>query len=68
MLSPRERKVMELLISGLSDQAIADYMQLSVHTVRDYNKSIRTKCGVKSRMELASMMLRNSIGLPTGSR
>jgi len=65
MLSPRERKVMELLISGLSDQAIADYMQLSVHTVRDYNKSIRTKFGVKSRMELASMMLRNSIGLPT---
>ena len=63
MLSTREKKVMELLISGLSDQAIADYLQLSIHTVRDYNKSIRTKFGVKSRMELAAMMLRNSIGL-----
>jgi len=68
MLSPREKKIMELLISGLSDQAIADHLQLSIHTVRDYNKSIRSKFGVKSRMELASIMLRHSIGLPTGSR
>jgi hypothetical protein len=31
---------------------------------RDYNKSIRSKFGVKSMLQLASMMLRNSLGFP----
>lgn len=63
MLSPQEKRVMELMISGMSDQGIADSLRLSVHTVRDYNKSIRNKFGVKSRVQLAATILRNSIGL-----
>ncbi len=64
ILSPTEKKVMELMISGLSDRDIANSLHLSIHTVRDYNKSIRRKYGVKSKMQLAAMMLRMSIGLP----
>lgn len=63
MLSPQEKKVMELMVSGLSDQGIADSLRLSIHTVRDYNKSIRNKFGVKSKVQLAAMMLRHSLGL-----
>ena len=63
ILTPMENKVMELMIGGLSDREIADSLQLSFHTIRDYNKSIRNKYGVKSKLQLASMMLRKSIGL-----
>jgi DNA-binding NarL/FixJ family response regulator len=58
-----ENKVMELMIGGLSDREIAASLQLSFHTIRDYNKSIRNKYGVKSKLQLASIMLRKSIGL-----
>ena len=64
MLTPKEKTIMELMIRGLSDQAIADHLHLSIHTVRDYNKSIRSKFGVKTRMELAAMKLRTSFGFP----
>ena len=64
MLSPQEKRVMELMISGMSDLGIADSLRLSIHTVRDYNKSIRNKFGVKSKVQLAAVMLRHSLGLP----
>jgi DNA-binding NarL/FixJ family response regulator len=63
MLTPTENKVMELMIRGLSDRDIANLLHLSIHTIRDYNKSIRNKYGVKSKLQLASMVLRKSIGL-----
>jgi DNA-binding NarL/FixJ family response regulator len=63
ILTPTENKVMELMIRGLSDRDIANLLHLSIHTVRDYNKSIRNKFGVKSKLQLAAMMLRTSIGL-----
>ena len=63
ILTPTENKVMELMIRGLSDRDIANHLHLSIHTVRDYNKSIRNKFGVKSKLQLASMMLRTSMGL-----
>jgi DNA-binding NarL/FixJ family response regulator len=63
ILSPREKEVMDLMIDGLSDRDIAERIGLSIHTVRGYNKSIRHKYGVKNRLQLASMMLRQSFGL-----
>ena len=63
MLSPQEKKVMELMVSGLTDREIADSLILSIHTVRDYSKSIRNKFGVKSKLQLAATILRNSMGL-----
>jgi len=65
MLRPREKEIIDLMICGLSDRDIADFLHLSIHTVRDYNKSIRSKFGVKNKVQLAATMLRNSIGLPT---
>ena len=53
---------MELMVSGSTDQEIADSLRLSIHTVRDYNKSIRNKFGVKSKVQLAAMMVRHSLG------
>ncbi len=63
ILTPTEKKVMELMIGGLTDRDIANQLHLSIHTIRDHNKSIRSKFGVKSKLQLASMMLRNSLRL-----
>jgi len=63
ILSQKEKKIMDLMISGFSDREIADSLNLSIHTIRDYNKSIRSKFGVKSKVQLAAMILRHSLGL-----
>jgi DNA-binding NarL/FixJ family response regulator len=63
-LAQKKKKIMDLMISGFSDQEIADSPCLSIHTVRDYNKSIRRKFGVKSKVQLAAMIVRRSLGLP----
>lgn len=64
ILSQKEKKIMDLMIDGFSDREIADSLCLSIHTVRDYNKSIRRKFGVKSKVQLAAMIVRHSLGLP----
>ena len=63
MLTPTEKKVMEFMLKGLNDREIANSLCLSIHTVRDYNKSIRYKFGVKSKLQLIAVMVRNSFGL-----
>ncbi|MFZ0406888.1 MAG: LuxR C-terminal-related transcriptional regulator [Cyanobium sp.] len=44
-------------LKGFSDVQIADAMQISVHTVKDYGKSIRGKYNVKTRLQLVSALL-----------
>ena len=51
-LTPTERRVAELLCSGLTYQAIADEMVVSYHTVKNHVQNIFSKCGVKSRYQL----------------
>ncbi len=48
-LSRRERDVLQALMSGEPDKAIADDLKLSVETVRAYLKSIRLKLDVSTR-------------------
>ncbi len=64
ILTQKEKKIMDLMISGFRDREIADSLCLSIHTVRDYNKSIRRKFGVKSKVQLAAMIVRRSLGVP----
>ena len=37
--------------------AIADALGISIHTVKDYGKSIRVKYNVKTRVQLISALL-----------
>lgn len=54
-LTDREREVLVLISQGLSNQAIADEMFISVNTVRNHVQSVNRKLGVSSKLEAASV-------------
>lgn len=56
-LSTREREVLELVLTGLTDQQIADRLYLSRHTIVDYVREIRSYFEVGSRGELVAWFL-----------
>jgi len=55
-LTPRERDVVSLLVSGASTRDIASRTSLTVATVNTYLKRIFSKLGVHSRVELVARM------------
>jgi CRP-like cAMP-binding protein len=57
-LSPAERRVAELLADGLSNQRIADELFVSRHTVDSHVKRAYAKLGLRSRVELAALVIR----------
>jgi len=50
-LSEREIEVLELIAEGLSNQAIADRLYLSLHTVKVHARNIYSKLSVKNRTQ-----------------
>jgi two-component system, NarL family, nitrate/nitrite response regulator NarL len=52
-LSQRERQVLELVATGLSNQAIGQRLGLAEKTVKHYMTNILTKLQVRSRVEAA---------------
>jgi DNA-binding CsgD family transcriptional regulator len=65
-LSPREKDVVRLLLEGLSTSAIADRLNISLHTVRDHLKRLYRKTSVRSRSELLSLL--STAGTPLAAR
>ena len=57
-LSPRERSVLDGLAEGLAYKQIADQLQVSIHTVRNYIRRIYEKLHVRSRTEAVAKFLR----------
>lgn len=57
-LSPAERRVAALVAEGLSNRAIADELIVSRHTVDTHVKRCFSKLGLRSRVELATLVLR----------
>lgn len=55
-LTHREREIAILLAKGLSYQAIAERLFISLPTVKTHCSHIYKKCGVKSRHELAVLV------------
>ncbi len=53
-LTPREGEVLGLLLRGKDNQAIADELWLSAHTVNDHVKSLLAKSGCPSRGALTA--------------
>nr|WP_281496354.1 LuxR C-terminal-related transcriptional regulator [Marinobacter sp. S0848L] len=50
-ISDREQGVLELIAKGLSNQAIADKLHISLHTVKTHARRINSKLDVKSRTQ-----------------
>lgn len=56
-LTQREKEVPILMLKGATDRDISEHLLISVHTVKEYGKSIRRKYNVKSRLQLISALL-----------
>jgi DNA-binding NarL/FixJ family response regulator len=62
-LSPQENAVLAGLSEGLVYKQIADQMEVSIHTVRNYIRRIYEKLHVHTRTEAVAKFLRRG---PTG--
>ena len=56
-LTPREREVLQMLVQGLSNKAIARMLEISVRTVETHRLSIRRKLDVDTPAGLAKYAL-----------
>ena len=56
-LTQREIEILILMLKGASDRDISEHLLISIHTVKEYGKSIRRKYQVKSRLQLISALL-----------
>lgn len=65
-LSPQLRRVLLLLLSGLSEKQVAWQMDLSRHTVHEYVKLLYRQFQVQSRPALAAMFLPSDGASPEG--
>lgn len=59
-LTPTERRVLHLLLTGLSEKQIAVELERSYHTAHEQIKSIYRKFGVKTRTALMALWLGQS--------
>lgn len=56
-LTPREEQIVELLLHGLSNKAIAHVSNIAEQTVKDHLKHIYRKMGVSQRTVLMASLL-----------
>jgi predicted ATPase/DNA-binding CsgD family transcriptional regulator len=61
LLTPRELEVLTLIVSGKTDQAIADELFVSYRTVTTHVTNILNKLGADSRTEAAAIAVRQHL-------
>jgi DNA-binding CsgD family transcriptional regulator len=66
-LSPRERQVLALIVTGASTRVVAEGLSISAKTVKTHVQNILSKLGVGSRLEAVAFVTRNGFTLPTAS-
>lgn len=59
-ISPAERRVLALLLSGFNNRSIASQLRLSPRTVESHMSAMFEKVGCRSRTELLLWALRHS--------
>jgi DNA-binding NarL/FixJ family response regulator len=62
LLTKREQSVLDQVISGKGDRQISEELGLTYETVRSYVKEIRRKLGVKTKVELMALALKQLAG------
>jgi predicted ATPase/DNA-binding CsgD family transcriptional regulator len=60
-LTPREQEVLALVASGMSDGEIAESLVISKKTASVHVANIKSKLGASSRIEIATIALRDSL-------
>jgi DNA-binding CsgD family transcriptional regulator len=53
-ITPREKEIVELVCAGRGNQAIADSLFISIHTVKRHVNQIYQKADVRNRVQLAN--------------
>jgi two-component system nitrate/nitrite response regulator NarL len=57
-LTPRERDIVEAIMTAASNKAIADKLGLTEQTVKNRLSALYRKLGVEGRLELALRMMK----------
>jgi DNA-binding NarL/FixJ family response regulator len=60
-LTAREHDILTLMAEGLPNQAIADRLTLSVHTVRTHVQTVLAKLGAHSKLEAVAVARRRGL-------
>ena len=58
-LSNREREIVDLVAQGLPNKTISTRLNLSENTVRNHLSNIMQKLGMKNRVQVATLALKN---------
>jgi two-component system nitrate/nitrite response regulator NarL len=66
-LTPREREIVGVILTGCSNNDIAARFSISEKTVKHHLTNIFDKLGVSSRLELALFALHHKLELPSGT-
>jgi DNA-binding CsgD family transcriptional regulator len=66
LIPPAQRRVLRLLLEGLSEKQVAAHLGVSDQTVHWHVKGIYRALNVHSRAELMALCLRGAGGLPSG--
>jgi DNA-binding NarL/FixJ family response regulator len=61
-ITEREREVLALLASGMSNNAIAEKIFLAIGTVRKHRENIMVKLGLHNAAELTAFAIKNGLG------
>ncbi|MEU9387673.1 helix-turn-helix transcriptional regulator, partial [Streptomyces sp. NPDC048279] len=67
-LTESERKLVPLVVEGLTNRAVADRLYVSVHTVNTHMKHIFAKLGINSRVELTRLAIERGTGAEAAER
>ncbi|NQY88225.1 MAG: helix-turn-helix transcriptional regulator [Colwellia sp.] len=67
VLTPRESKIIHLILHGYSIKYIADKLDNSVETIKHHRKNIYTKLDVSSQSELFYLFIASLKAMPAGA-
>jgi DNA-binding NarL/FixJ family response regulator len=60
-LTPRETQVLRLVAMGLSNQEIADSLEISIETVKEHVQNLLRKLSVNDRTQAAVWAIRHGL-------
>lgn len=57
LLTPREREIVHLMVSGKGTKELARFLDISIQTVKVHRRNIYSKLGISTELQLCSMFL-----------